>query len=116
MDTLYANCSATADENLKTQFRQVVIEITRERNALERCMVHFAHFEKRTEYDEKADKYICSIRYNVKDETEVVIRVLSFGPTIKVVEPDTFIKEIRDRVKKQAELIRLSREMYTQEN
>jgi hypothetical protein len=111
MDTLAANYSATADENLKTQFRQVDIEITRERNALERCMVHFAHFEKRTEYDDKADKYICSIRYNVKDETEVVIRVLSFGPTIKVVGPDAFLKEIRDRVKKQTQLIRLDHEI-----
>lgn len=86
-------------------FRQATIEITRERNALERCMVHFAHFEKRTEYDQGTDKYICTIRYNVMDEAEVVVRVLSFGPTIKVLGPDVFINEIRARVKKQAELI-----------
>ena len=88
-----------------TQFREVTIEITKERNALERCMVHFAHFEKRTEYDEATDKYTCTIRYNVMDENEVVIRVLSFGPTIRVLHPDAFVAEIRNRVKKQAELI-----------
>lgn len=88
-----------------TQFRQVTIEITKERNALERSMVHFAHFEKRTEYDEAADKYTCTIRYNVMDETEVVIRMLSFGPTIKVVGPDEFVHEIRNRIKRQAELM-----------
>ncbi len=94
--------------NTSSQLRQVVIEITRERNALERCMVHFAHFEKQTEYDKDSDKYICTIRYHASDETEVLIRVLSFGPTIRVIAPEEFICEIRDRVKKQSELIRLA--------
>ena len=88
-----------------TQFRQVTIEITKERNAIERCMVHFAHFEKRTEYDESSDKYSCTIHYNVMDETEVLIRVLSFGPTIKVLGPEEFVREIKNRVKRQTELI-----------
>jgi len=89
----------------ETNFREVVIEITRERNALERCMVHFAHFEKRTEYDDKTDRYTCAIRYNILDETEVLIRILSFGPTIKVLGPEKFVGELRDRVKKQTELL-----------
>jgi len=89
------------------RFREVVIEITKERNALERCMVHFAHFEKRTEYNEITDKYTCTIRYNVMDETEVIIRVLSFGPTIKVIAPNQFINEIKGRIRKQSELISL---------
>ena len=89
-----------------TRYRQVIIEITKERNALERCMVHFAHFEKRAEYDETSDKYTCAIRYNVMDESEVVIRVLSFGPTIKVLGPDEFAEGIRNRVKKQIELLK----------
>jgi len=97
----YCNQTGTS----KAQFRQVILEITKERNAIERCMVHFAHFEKRTEYDEAADKYTCIIRYNASDETEIVIRVLSFGPTIKVIGPDKFVDEIRRRVKRQANLI-----------
>ena len=95
---------------LPPRYSQVVIEITRERNALERCMVHFAHFEKRTEYDELSDRYICTIRYNVMEETEVVIRVLSFGPTIKVLEPVEFVNEIKNRVRKQTELMRIQKE------
>ena len=62
--------------------------------------------EKKTEYDEVANKYTCTIRDNVMDETEVIIRVLSFGPTIKVLGPNEFVVEIRNRVKKQSELIR----------
>lgn len=95
------NNIAPVDTDTPSQIRQVVIEITRERNALERCMVQFAHFEKRTEYDEATDKYICTVRYYVMDETELVIRVLSFGPTIKVLGPEAFVEEIRERVKNQ---------------
>ena len=91
--------------NPTPRFRLVILEISKERNALERSMVQFAHFEKRTEYNESTDKYICTIRYNVMDETELVIRVLSFGPTVRVLGPETFIQEIRSRVQKQYMLI-----------
>jgi hypothetical protein len=91
-----------------TRFREVTLEVTKERNALERCMVQFAHFEKRTEYDLSTDHYTCTVRYNVMDETELVIRVLSFGPTVKVLSPEPFINEIKSRVAKQYELIKHS--------
>jgi len=102
-DTVPSDLLSAPNTGGGARFRQVTLEITKERNALERCMVHFAHFEKRTEYDEAADKYTCTIQYNVMDETEIVIRVLSFGPTIKVLGPDEFIGEVRTRVKRQAE-------------
>lgn len=85
--------------------REVVMEITQERNALERCMVHFAHFEKRTEYDEETDKYTCTLQYNIMDEMEVMIRVLSFGPTVKVLGPESFLSELRQRVDTQTRLL-----------
>jgi hypothetical protein len=83
----------------------VVIEISKERNAVERCMLHFANFEKRTEYDETTDKYISYIYYNKQDETELLIRILSFGPVIRVLGPEKFLTLVRDRVKRQAELL-----------
>lgn len=109
LDAMPSGIYSAQNTGTNAQFRQVILEITKERNALERCMVHFAHFEKRTEYDEGSDTYTCTIRYNVMDETEVVIRVLSFGPTIKVLDPDEFVREIRNRVKSQAQLIELNR-------
>jgi len=42
-------------------------------------MIQLAHFEKRTEYDAMSDRYTCTVKYNVTDESELVIRVLSFG-------------------------------------
>ena len=76
---------------------EAVLKITDHRNALERVMLHFAHFEKRAEQIGK-DTYLLRIRYNMSDETELVIRVLSFGPFVEAVAPDSFVELIRDRL------------------
>ena len=78
----------------------VMLRISDERNALERVLLHFAHFEKRAErIDEK--HYLVHIKYNKSDETEMVIRILSFGPMVEVVEPVEFKKLIIARLKSQ---------------
>lgn len=63
-----------------------ILQLTNLRNALERFMIHFAHFEK---YTKKIDEinYEIKVFYNSNDEAELVIRVLSFGPLVKVIEP-----------------------------
>ena len=75
----------------------LVFEVTDERKALERVLMHFAHFEKEAErIGEKT--YRVSLRYDKDDETELVIRVLSFGPFIRVVSPQSFVNLIRERL------------------
>jgi len=80
--------------------KTVVLKIKDERNALERALLHFAHFEKRCERAEE-DKYLLYVNYSKEDETELVIRVLSFGPMIEVIESDNFRNLIKERLKKQ---------------
>lgn len=89
-----------------TNKHKVILRISQERNAVERCMLHFANFEKHTEYDEATDSYICSIYYNKCDETELLIHILSFGPVIKVLGPENFLKLVRERVKRQSKLMK----------
>lgn len=84
----------------------VVIEISNERNAVERCMLHFANYEKRTEYDKARDKYISYLYYDKQDETELLIRILSFGPVIKVLGPENFLSQVKERIERQAELLK----------
>lgn len=83
----------------------VVIRITNERNALERTMLHFASYEKRTERIEDSNQYICSIFYNKAMETELLIQILSFGPVVQVLAPDRFLLQVKERVKKQLDLL-----------
>lgn len=89
-----------ADMPTACEKRTVTLKILDERNTLERAMLHFAHFEKQAErLDNK--HYLVNITYNKEDETELVIRVLGFGPLIEVVEPLDFRQLIIDRLKKQ---------------
>ncbi|MBP3361317.1 MAG: WYL domain-containing protein [Clostridia bacterium] len=79
------------------QIKDLTLTITNRRNAMERAMLHFAHFEKTAE---KIDEmhYILRLKYYADDETELVIRILSFGPHIKVEEPESFINLIKERL------------------
>ena len=48
-----------------------------------------------------ANKYLLKIKYNESDETEMVIRVLSFGPMVKALAPDSFVSLIKEKLIKQ---------------
>ena len=51
--------------------------------------------------EKKENTYFVKLFYDESDETEMVIRLLSFGPMIKVIEPLEFKQLIRQRLKKQ---------------
>ena len=78
----------------------LIVMVRDERNALERFMLHFAHFEKQAE---KLDKNTClvKIKYAHDDEPEMVIRILSFGPMVEVIGSESFRKLIIEKLKKQ---------------
>ena len=76
----------------------VLLKISGERNSLERCMLHFANYEKHTEYDEDRKCWLCSIYYDLADETELLIDILSFGPVVQVLGPESFVRQVRERV------------------
>ena len=80
--------------------KKVVFELYDRRNALERVLLHFAHFAKEVEKIGE-DSYRVSIQYNSNDESEILIRILSFGPMVKVVSPGKFIHLIKERLIKQ---------------
>ncbi len=82
----------------------LVLDLFDSRNALERAMLHFSDLEKETErLDEK--HYRIRLRYREGDETEILIRILSFGPVLKVLEPKHMVDQIRERLTRQRALI-----------
>ena len=82
----------------------LVMELHDVRNALERAMLHFSDLEKETEkLDDK--RYRITLRYRQSDETEILIRILSFGPVLKVVEPERMVAQIRERIARQTALL-----------
>ncbi len=77
--------------------KELILEVTDERGALERSMLHFAHFEKRAERLD-GHRYLLHVWYDGADEKEMVIRVLSFGPLVKVKGPEAFIALIKQKL------------------
>jgi hypothetical protein len=78
-------------------------ELTDERNALERVMLHFSDCRKETQRLEDS-KYLVTLWYKPQDATEILIRILSFGPMIKVTAPAWFVALIQERLLNQKKL------------
>ena len=95
-----------SEEDLPDNRRtSVTLEIYDERKAMERVMLAFAHFEK-SAVQISDDVYRLTLNYDSFDETELVVRVLSFGPMVKVLEPQSFVKLIQERIESQINLMK----------
>lgn len=81
--------------------REVLLHISPQRNALERSMLQFAFYNKVTQPHENGQGHYCRIQYQDGDETELLIRILSFGPVVQVLEPESFVTLMKLRVQAQ---------------
>ena len=82
--------------------REVTLELIDKRNALERAMTHFSDLEKETrQLDDSGERYGITLKYWKDDEKEILIRLLAFGPMIKVTGPEEFTKLILERLQMQ---------------
>lgn len=85
-----------------------VIKVTTERNGVERFMMEFASYEKHTVRNLETGQYMVELWYDEQDETELLIRLLSFGPVIEILGPPHLRKLAGARIKRQAELLEKS--------
>ena len=96
---LYRGDTPLASNPSEPQYETITLKVSEERNTLERSLLHFAHFEKRVEKVD--DYYLLHIKFNREDESEIVIRVLSFGPTVEVLSSENFKQLIINKLKSQ---------------
>lgn len=87
----------------------LLLRVTRERNGIERFMVEFSSYEKQSEYDEETKTCTVRLWYQRDDETEVLIRLLGFGPVVRVLGPDCFVEQMRKRVIQQYSWTQISK-------
>ena len=80
--------------------QELTLLLRDERNGLERVLLHFSHFEKETQ-KLNGQLYRITLRYDKDDETELLIRVLSFGPILEVMSPNAFRQLLKTRIQKQ---------------
>lgn len=84
--------------------RTIVIRVKNERNAINRFMMEFAELERISEFDDDTKECIVTMKYEAMDETEILIRILSFGPVVEVLEPEDFREKIAQRIRNQRQL------------
>ncbi len=82
-----------------------VIKVTTERNGVERFMMEFASYEKHTVRDLGTGEYTVELWYDEQDETEVLIRLLSFGPVIEILAPAGLREQAAERIRRQYDLL-----------
>lgn len=78
----------------------LTFELTDSRNTLERVMMKFAHYKKQAERTGE-NTYRVEMEYDVDDETDVLIQIMSFGSTVKVIAPESIKEELVLRIKRQ---------------
>lgn len=99
-----SNESFSADiMHVHSSLCQIVCELKDQRGALERATFHFSNYRKLLE---RVDDllYRMTLFYEKKDETELLINVLSFGARLKVIEPTSFVELIKQRLILQREI------------
>lgn len=101
LGTRYAAAEAAARPSARTE--PVVLMLTEERQAMERALLHFASFPCRPQTGPSGERLL-HILYNAQDEKELLIRVLAFGPLVRVLGPERFVEMVRRRVREQARL------------
>ena len=90
----------------RPETREAVLELSPERGTQERAMIHFANYECAS-YVGAGGEICMNVKYDAGDEKEVLIRVLSFGPLIHVRSPDSLVSLIKERLRRQRELMSL---------
>lgn len=110
-------CELSDDDNENNSLPEritesVTFELVDQWNAMERVLLHFSHLRRETKrIGEK--RYKVTIWYDRDDETEILIRILSFGSTVRVTEPARFIERLKERIKKQKEFATFFSEIIT---
>ncbi|MDE6798456.1 MAG: WYL domain-containing protein [Ruminococcus sp.] len=83
----------------------VTVRVSTGRNTTERFFMEFAPYEKRTEYDSETGVCMVQLWYDRQDETELLIRLLSYGAMLEIVSPPDFRQKAKERIDRQYELL-----------
>lgn len=97
----FDDCAETAASKPRAR---VTVHIAPERNAVERFLMAFASYEKRAERDLESGGCTVELCYDESDETELLIRLLSFGAAAEILAPESFRRQAAERVARQAEI------------
>lgn len=74
-----------------------------------RAIRQFSYFKKTCQKTEEANTYQMTVDYDYSDQSDIIIRVLMFGPQMKVLGPDEVVENIKSRIQKQVDIFKTTR-------
>ena len=83
---------------------ELIFTLYDEHNALERIMLQLADYKKEV-YRLDDGNYEVKLYYNKGDEGQIVGRLLSFGPYVKVKSPESVVIQIAHKVREQLQIL-----------
>lgn len=99
-----------AEEILEHTMTELTVEFYQgKKNLPDRILTEFSMWKKRCVYDTTDRKYRMTLYYSTMDEKELLVRLLSYGPYIKIIRPENrnyVYEELTARVDQQQEIIR----------
>lgn len=100
------NAPSTEEVLCRRRCREPVqVLVSGERNGIERFLMEFSAYEKHTEWDAERGRCMVQLWYDTQDETEVLIRLLGFGPVLEILGPPAFREQAAERVARQYALL-----------
>ncbi len=96
----------TEDYSLEYLSEPVVVQVFNKHNAVERFMIEFSTYKKESIIDKETGLCTTKIYCHKNDLVELLIKILSFGASIKVLRPDDIVEKIKARISRQLSLIR----------
>lgn len=81
----------------------IILEVTDKKMAMERCFMSFSGMERSSRCLEE-DRYEIKLFYYVFEEEEIIRKILTLGPYVKVLSPQRIIDEVIKRIRRAIEL------------
>ena len=93
-----ADTEAAFQQFLTSRRQSVTLRIERQNNAVERCFMMFASYDKEASYDEDTDTYTMQLYYYDFDRREILQQILSLGAAATVLAPADMREAIIERL------------------
>lgn len=94
----------------KFEKKEVIeLEIYNKRNAIERFMIEFSTYEKQSIFNQENETCKAKIFYRKNEEYEILMKILSFGPVIKILTPCPIKDKIIEKINTQFKLNKIKR-------
>lgn len=88
-------------------FEPIEVKIKNDRGAVMRFLIEFSTYKKESVIDTETGDCTSKLYYHLAEESELMTKILSLSPNIKVLSPTNVIDQIKEMIVKQQNLLKL---------